>query len=269
MIPYIAPPSLELGPVSIPAFTLLALTAVVVGFEIVVRRAPRIGLEANEVASLVGWTILMGLLASHAIDTLAYYPERAVRDPLELLRIWNGMSSFGGMLGGVGTASFLMWRRGWSRDKRLTFIDGLAFAFPFAWIFGRLGCALAHDHLGVASSHFLAVRFPQGPRLDLGLLELLVTLPIAALFLALDRKPRRPPFFLGLFFAIYGPIRFALDALRVQDVRYLGWTPGQYASIVVTFLAVVLLLRWTRAERRAVPQRPSRKASPKLETPKT
>ena len=81
--------------------------------------------------------------------------QRAVQDPLELLRVWNGLSIFGGMLGRVGTAAFLMWRRGWSRAKRLAFLDALAFAFPFPWIFGRLSCALAHDHPGIASSYLL------------------------------------------------------------------------------------------------------------------
>lgn len=243
MIPYVPPPSLDLGPVEIPAFTLLALAAVVVGYEIVVRRAPRIGFSREEAAGLVGWTILVGLVVSHAVDTLVYFPERVRRDPLELLRVWNGMSSFGGMAGGLATASFLMWRRGYSGARMLAFVDGVAFAFPFSWIFGRLGCALAHDHMGIASSHPLAVRFPDGPAFDLGLLELLVTLPIALLFRVLDRRPRPVPLYLGLFFALYGPARFLLDTLRTGDVRYLGWTPGQYGSLVVTILGAGLLGR--------------------------
>ena len=36
---------------------------------------------------------------------------------------------------------------------------------------GRFGCALQHDHLGIPSTYFLAVRFPGGPRFDLGLLR--------------------------------------------------------------------------------------------------
>lgn len=246
MIPYIPPPILSLGPFSIAAFSLLALAAVIVGFEIVVRRAPRLGFTRAEAASVVGWTILVGIAVSHAADTLLYYPERAREDPLELLRVWNGMSSFGGMAGGIATALFLMWRRDFGRERMLAFLDGIAFAFPFSWIFGRLGCSLAHDHLGVASDHFLAVRFPEGPRFDLGLLELLVTLPIALLFWLLDRRPRPAPFYLGLFFVLYGPARFALDMLRTEDARYLGWTPGQYASIGVTILGLAALTRWAR-----------------------
>src|SRR5437764_737218 len=109
--------------------------------------------------------------------------------------------------------------------------DIMAFVFPFAWIFGRLGCALAHDHIGIPSDSFLAVRFPDGPRFDLGLLELLATIAIATIFAGLDRRRRPTGLYLALFFALYGPVRFALDALRTGDERYLGWTPGQFASV--------------------------------------
>jgi phosphatidylglycerol:prolipoprotein diacylglycerol transferase len=87
------------------------------------------------------------------------------------------------------------------------------------------------------------VRFPDGPHFDLGLLELLYTIVLAALFLLLDRRPRPTGFFVGLFFTLYGPVRFALDTLRTGDERYLGWTPGQYASVAAALLGVTLLFR--------------------------
>jgi phosphatidylglycerol---prolipoprotein diacylglyceryl transferase len=125
----------------------------------------------------------------------------------------------------------------------LSFFDIAAFAFSFAWIFGRTGCALAHDHVGIESTSFLAVRFPSGPRYDLGLLELFWTIAICAIFLRLDRKPRPTGFFLAAFLVLYAPVRFALDTLRVGDERYFGWTPGQYASIAAIFVGILLLAR--------------------------
>jgi phosphatidylglycerol:prolipoprotein diacylglycerol transferase len=90
------------------------------------------------------------------------------------------------------------------------------------------------------------VRFPDGPRLDTGLLELFWSLAVAALFLALGRRPRPPGLFLGLLFALYGPARFVLDGLRVGEATHLGLTPGQSASIVATLGGAALLLRITR-----------------------
>jgi phosphatidylglycerol:prolipoprotein diacylglycerol transferase len=153
------------------------------------------------------------------------------------------MSSFGGLLGGIAGALFVAWRGKLSKAQLLQFFDMMAFVFPFAWIFGRLGCALAHDHIGIPSTSALAVRFPEGPRFDLGLLELFATIAIAALFALLDRRPRPTGLYLGLFFALYGPVRFALDVLRTGDERYLGWTPGQYASIAACLSGIWLLAK--------------------------
>jgi phosphatidylglycerol:prolipoprotein diacylglycerol transferase len=150
-------------------------------------------------------------------------------------------------MGGMLAAVILARRRGWSGSDAFKLADAIGFGFPFAWVFGRLGCALAHDHVGIPTDHWLGVRFPEGPRFDLGLLELLYTIPIAALFFALDRKPRPTGFFLGLFLTLYAPVRFAMDTLRTGDARYLGWTPGQYVSILALLAGATIL--WTALRR--------------------
>ena len=242
MFPYVEQPSFALGPFSIDAFKVLVLMAVVVGFETVVRRAPRFGIDRELASSLIAWTIAWGFVGSHVFDVLAYFPQMLREDPMLLFKVWGSMSSFGGIFGGLLACLVLMRRAGLDRGERIRFADCVGFAFPFAWIFGRAGCALAHDHMGVASDSWLAVRFPDGPKLDLGLLEFFYTLVIAATFLALDRRPRPDGFFIGLFFAMYGPVRFVLDIYRVGDARYLGWTPGQYLAIGSTLLGVALLV---------------------------
>lgn len=248
VFPYVEQPSYTLGPIQIDAFKVLVLAAVITGFEIVVRRAPRFGLDREEAASVVAWTIAWGFVGSHVFDTLAYFPGLLRQDPLTLLKIWGSMSSFGGIFGGGLAAVVLTRRRGWSPRDRLRFVDCVGFAFPFAWIFGRAGCALAHDHPGIATDHWLAVRFPDGPRLDLGLLELLYTLLVAGLFLVLDRRPRPVGFFVGLFFVLYGPVRFTLDFFRTGDARYASLTPGQYMSMLAVVVGVAILLRTYRRE---------------------
>ncbi|MCP3983080.1 MAG: hypothetical protein GY723_01750 [bacterium] len=243
MIPYIEEPHLVLGPISLSGFGMLVCLAVVVGFKLVVHRAPRLGIDPEVAASVLTWTLVWGFVGSHVFDVIAYSPATVLRDPLELLRIWGSMSSFGGILSGLMAAWWVMHRRGMPLDQRVAFVELVGFAFPFAWIFGRMGCAFDHHHLGVESTHWLAVAFPDGPRFDMGLLEMLYTLCIAAVFALLNRRDRTPPFFLGLFFVLYGPVRFFLDTLRVGDARYLqlNWTPGQFLSLAVTLFGGWLL----------------------------
>jgi phosphatidylglycerol:prolipoprotein diacylglycerol transferase len=215
--------------------------AIVVQFQLVLRRAPRAGIERGTASALVGWAIAAGLVGAHVFDVLAYYPERLRQDPLELLRVWGGLSSLGGMLAGLTGLYVAMRWHGLSRAAMARFADCVLFALPFTLAVGRAGCALQHDHLGIATGHWLAVRFPDGPRLDLGLLEFLALLPVCALFAWLGRRSRPPGFFAGLFFALYGPLRFCLDVFRVGDARYFGWTPGQYLSLLAALLGLGVL----------------------------
>ncbi len=243
MFPYVEQPSWSFGPFTVDGFKILVLTAVVVGFEIVVRRAARRGLDREAAATVTAWTIALGFVGSHIFDVLAYFPALVRHSPLEVFKIWGSMSSFGGIFGGLLAAAVVARSRGFGPGERLRYVDCVAFAFPFAWIFGRAGCALAHDHIGIETTSWLAVQFPSGPRLDLGLLECLYTVAVAALFLALDRRRWPDGFFLGLFFALYGPVRFALDVFRTGDARYLGWTPGQYLAVASTALGAFVLVR--------------------------
>ncbi len=247
MLPYLAPPVLQLGPLQITAFDALVFASVLVGLEVFVKRAARLGWDKQKATSLVLFTIASGFVGSHVFEILAYHPRDAWEHPLVLVQPWGRMSSFGGLLGGIAGGSWLVRRRGLSRAQVLEFLDIVAYAFPFSWSFGRAGCALAHDHLGVASTSALAVAFPDGPRFDLGLLEFFYTLLIAALFFVLDRRRRPTGFYLGAFFLLYGPVRFALDMLREGDTRYLGWTPGQYLSVCATLFGGALLIQRKRS----------------------
>jgi len=209
-------------------------------------RAPRCGFDRATTSTLLGWAIGLGLVFAHVFDVLVYTPERLAENPLELFRLWGGLSSFGGMLGGLLGLALVMWRQGMSAARITRFVDCLIFALPFTLAIGRLGCALLHDHPGVASDHWLAVDFPDGPRFDLGLLEFLYVSGVAAAFAALGRRRRPSGFYIGLFFALYGPVRFALDGLRVADARYLGWTPAQYLSVLATLGGFAVLVAVAR-----------------------
>jgi phosphatidylglycerol:prolipoprotein diacylglycerol transferase len=144
-----------------------------------------------------------------------------------------------------------MQQRGMAAREQLRFVDCLIYALPFTLAVGRVGCALLHDHPGASSEHWLAVAFPDGPRFDLGLLEALYAAALAAVFALLGRRSWPDGFFIGLFFAAYGPARFALDSLRVSEARYFGWTPGQYLSLLAAGVGVWTLFVALRSRRAA------------------
>lgn len=260
MLPYIEHPSVTVFGHTIWAFGLMVALGMITGISLVRQQAPRYGIDPDEANSLAFWTVVAGFVGSHWFSVLAYYPEKVLANPLELFYFWGSMSSFGGILGGLlGATAILRWRR-WSRQQALRFIDMVAWAFPFAWLFGRFGCTLAHDHIGIATDAFLAVNYPAGPQLNLGFIEWLLTIPIALSFFLLRKRIRPAGFYVALFFTLYGPIRLVLDQLRVEDARYFGLTPAQYVAIAVTAVGIAwLLLLWRQpVEATAAPTKPTK-----------
>jgi phosphatidylglycerol:prolipoprotein diacylglycerol transferase len=187
--------------------------------------------------------VLLGFLVAHWVSVIFYFPERIKENPGILLNFWAGLSSFGGFLGAF--IAFLYFTKRASIN-RLVYADAVALGLSVGWIFGRTGCFTAHDHPGRHTSFFLAVKYPDGPRHDLGFYELLFTIALTAALFAFARKPRRPGQIIGLAALAYAPARFLLDFLRAVDVarpdeRYAGLTPAQWACLATAALGAKLL----------------------------
>ena len=92
------------------------------------------------------------------------------------------------------------------------------------------------------------MRFPDGPRHDLGLYEAILLLALGALLWMLHRRGLLRGRLLGLLALVYGVARFLLDFLRARDVVYadacyLGMTPAQYAALALLAYAAWALTR--------------------------
>lgn len=260
LFPYITLPELTLVPpgffggfpsvpISIKPFGALVATGVYLGAYLTLRRARRLGLDEKVMGSFIAWVVGVGFIGGHVLDEVFYYPERLVNDPLSLFKLWDGLSSFGGFTGAV--IGMLIWRARY-RVPVLPYADNVVAMLPVGWAFGRTGCATAHDHPGILSDSWLAVRYPGGARFDLGLLEMLLTLPLMLLFLWLAKKPRPWGFFAAIACISYAPIRFALDFLRERDSvpgdvhgaidpRYFFLTPAQWECFALLGLGLFLL----------------------------
>ncbi len=236
----------------------LLVAGIIFGVYLTWRRARLHGLDGQVFGWLAFSTIFVGLVFSHVLDTIMYFPEALRRDPWQLLRMREGLSSFGGFAG--ATIGFLCYGRRQKLDLWRSG-DAVLYGLPFGWFFGRLGCAIVHDHPGIRSDSFLAVAYPDGARFDLGLLEFMLTPLICAAVIIAGKLAKKPGAIIATLMLTYPLIRFPLDFLRAEDVdggdvRYLGLTPGQYACIV-TFLGGFYILhrRNKAAVAESVPKR--------------
>jgi phosphatidylglycerol---prolipoprotein diacylglyceryl transferase len=242
VIPYIQQPVLHLGPLSIHAFGVLVVAGVLVGLAIFRRRAARAGLDLDLGSRLAAWVLVGGLLGALVVDRLLYGPGETLADPLSLLAGWGGISSYGGILGGVAGAWLFFWRNPQGPDT-WRHLDAAAYAFPVGLLLGRIGCFLAFDHVGAPTDFFLGQTYLDGVvRHNMGLEEALYLIVVSAAMIAVGRTPRRPGFLVGFLAVAYAPGRFLLDFLRVSDERHGGLIVSQYASIAL--MAAGLWILW-------------------------
>ncbi len=277
MIPYFAHPLLQLGPFTVHLFGITVAIAVVVGLAAAERRFRRYGLDPVTGGSLGAWTIVFGMLGAHLFSVLLYFPGKVLEDPWILLRLWEDISSFGGILGGIAGAFLFFAIRGRHIDgaTRWAYLDAIAFVFPGSLAIGRFGCALAHDHPGTVTTFPLAVSIKGAAALhyiravysdaglalpnaayrtdssvgfhDLGWYEFLfLTFVVVPLFQFWSRRDRARGFYFLAFPAVYLPVRFGGDFLRVADVRYAGLTPAQWVCVIV--LAVLPFVVFKRSK---------------------
>jgi phosphatidylglycerol---prolipoprotein diacylglyceryl transferase len=247
-------------PLAIEPFGVLVAVGVFLGVHFALRQGRRRQLNEQKLTSFLIWIAITGFVSAHVLDVVFYYPRMVLEDPGSLLRLWDGLSSFGGFTGALLAA--FAWRLK-HKTPILAYSDVVGSAFPVTWLFGRGGCAVAHDHVGVPSDAWFAVRFPEGGRLDLGLIELVFTVPLLVLFAVLWRKPRPFGTYLSLMALYYAPLRFVLDfwrsrtpvslgdAVASPDARYAALTPAQWACIALFVYGLALGL-WLLRSRRAL-----------------
>ena len=247
-IPWFELPSLSLGPFTIQSFGVLSALGILLATILMSRAARELGKDPQVPVDFAVVGVIAGVVGGHLVHLFAYHPEE-LREPWRIVMLWQGLSSMGGLLGGVIAAVV------WFRVKRIRFADYAdAFALGLApgWGVARIGCFTVHDHPGVLTSFPLAVQFPDGPRHDLGLYEAIVLLALGAVLWILHRRDRLRGGLLPLLALVYGIARFLLDFLRARDVpyadaRHLGLTFAQYTAVALVVWGAAGLVRVRRA----------------------
>jgi phosphatidylglycerol:prolipoprotein diacylglycerol transferase len=270
LLPYLSLPEVPLTPsfnfggthvdsITIKPFGTLVATGVYLGWKLCVRQAKRLGLDAETMNSFFTWIVGGGFIGGHVFDVLLYHSDRlteakSILEAIEeLVFVWRSQSSFGGFMGAV--LGLIAWKYKFKVKDAFAYCDTAGSTFPIGWVFGRMGCTFAHDHPGMRSSAWFAVKYPGGARFDLGLYEMLFTIPLALTFLWLMRKPRPYGLYIGLMCTAYAPTRFAMDFLRAEDIhdadpRHLGLTPAQWLCTVLLAGGLYFLMRAMKAAER-------------------
>lgn len=253
MIPYFEQPSFDLGPLTIHTFGALVAAGILAAFVLITRRCARVGLDVLVAGQLMSWILVGGFLGAHLVDRFLYNVHETLADPLSLFRIWEGISSYGGVIGGIAGA-WLFFRKHPQGARTWQYLDAIAYGMPVGWFLGRLGCFVAYDHVGTPTEFFLGQTYLDGVvRHNLGFEEALFWGSLTVVMAILGRRPRPAGFLLGVLAVLYAPVRFGLDFFRIADERYAGLIVSQYASIVLLGAGVWVLWYSLSSRRRRTP----------------
>lgn len=238
-------------------------------------RAGRLpGVGVDQFGDLLFYGILGVILGGRIGYVLFYAFGDLLRDPLMLVRVWDGGMSFHGGLLGVLVAAWL-----WARRQGVHFFDVMDFVAP--WVppglgLGRIGNYIGAELWGKYTQAGWGVVFPTDPafagwsaerlqaefatgaldqfarhpsQLYQACLEGLVMFVVLWWF---SRRPRPRYAVSGLFALLYGVFRFVVEFVRVPDadLGYLafGWlTMGQVLSLPLIALGLFLLWLSRRA----------------------
>lgn len=284
MIPFIYVPDLKIGPLTLHPFGLLVATGVILGTWLATRRARQRGLDVDKLNSFITWMLVAGFMGGHMLDEIFYHPAELVKRPWSIFFLWEGLSSFGGFAGAL--IGIVLWkyfeaipvlrtplftlskfRRRAVTMPTLPFADLILSVFPVAWVFGRGGCSVVHDHPGMKAdpgtllavaygrwdpdkvTHLplgIELRHGNAPQFDLGTLELMFTILLASLLALTWRRKLTTGSYVVATALAYTPVRFAMDFLRIRDgeaadPRYGGLTPAQWACVALLTFGLVML----------------------------
>jgi phosphatidylglycerol:prolipoprotein diacylglycerol transferase len=115
-------------------------------------------LNQSAVGDFITWVALFGVMIGGRLGYVIFYKPEMLRDPLSILRVWEGgMSSHGGILGVVLFSLY------YARRHKISWTnlgDNLVVAVPIGLFFGRCANFINGELYGRAASVSWAIQFP-------------------------------------------------------------------------------------------------------------
>lgn len=199
----------------------------------------------------------LGVILGGRMGYATFYEPRLWRDPMALVRLWDGGMSFhGGLIGVVIAVGWVCWR---NRLSFLRVIDYVAVGVPFGMFFGRLANFINGELWGRVAGPDLpwAMIFPDAPDAlprhpsqlyEAGLEGLMMMLIMLPLFWK-TRARFRPGLLAGTFTAGIAFSRFVVEFFREPDAQLqefalrTGLSMGQWLTIPLFLAGLIVVIR--------------------------
>ena len=242
---------------SIHSYGVMLAIGFVVGISLAAREAVRTGLDPEKVLNLAFWILISSIVGSRLFHCIVFYPQY-IRDPLRILKLWEGgLVFYGGFLGAL-LAGLV-----YCRVQHLNYWelgDLLMPSVMLGLVFGRIGCSLAGCCFGKACGPGFPLGMTFQNPLGLGIkntplypTQVISALNALAIFLILwlyRKKKRFHGELVAICLIVYGVTRSLIEILREDPRGFLHLGPlllseSQVVSVFMLLLAAYVLI-WIR-----------------------
>jgi len=238
----------SIGPVSVRWYGIIYALGFLITYWYLMNRRGDFNLTKDDIEQYVVHLVVGIVLGSRIGHVLLWNPGYYLSNPLEILMIWKGGLAFHGGLLGALVSSWL-----WCKKHKVHFwklADVVAIPAMFALALGRLGNWMNGELWGTVWDGAWCVKFSsaEGCRHPYQIYAFAKHLVIAGMLYGLTQMQKfKDGFIFWIMVLLYGVGRSLLDIVR-EDAIYYGLKLGQWYSLVMFAVALVVLLKFYRKD---------------------
>ncbi len=202
---------------------------------------------SNIFDDFISYLVIAIIIGGRLGYVILYNPTYYLKNPIEILMIWNGGMSFHGALIGIIIASYIFGNK--KNVNNFIFLDLVAISAPIGIFFGRISNFINSELYGRSTDIFWSVKFIKIDQLTRhpsqiyeAIFEGIILFIILSLFF--KKLENRPGLISSFFLIFYSFFRFFIEFTREADsqIGYLifNLTMGQIISMLF-FIAGISL----------------------------
>lgn len=246
----------SIGHLALRWYSLIVMTAIVIGVWLAVREAGRKGFNKDEILNSSMWIVLGGLIGARLFHVIDHWLDEFAANPIRILYFWEGgLAIWGGVLGGLLAVAILAKVNQWHLPRLL---DALVPGVVLAQAIGRIACIITGDAIGKATTgpFGFAYTSPNAMAPQLGVYytptpvyEIIMNLTIFGILWYLRKKNLADGVLTLLYLSLYSFARFFVAFTSAYPIIGFGLNQAQWISILVfliSFPMVILFAAKTR-----------------------
>lgn len=244
---------LNLGFISIKWYSVLILIAFTIGYYLVINRCKKENLKVNLISDMCFYLVIVSILGAriyYCIFEYKYY----INNPLEIIQIWNGgLAIHGGIIAGI---IFMYYYTKKHKINMIQLLDIFAPALVLGQAIGRWGNFFNNEAFGPVTTltTLKNLHIPSfiidGMYIDqnyhhptffyesIGCIIIFIILIVYR-----NTKIKKEGQIVGIYFILYGIIRFLIESLRTDSLMFFNFKVAQIISIIMIIIGLVLFIK--------------------------